>query len=71
MDRAEPQTRRASHGSSNGMSAKCFGLICGMNISARVSIQILDDADVAFRISGTELRPFYPRPPCLQTGRTA
>ena len=31
-------------------------------------IQILDDADVAFRISGAECGPFYPRP-CSQTGR--
>src|SRR5258708_29653774 len=34
-------------------------------------IQILDDADVAFRLSGAEWRTFYPRPPCSPTSRTA
>jgi hypothetical protein len=36
-----------------------------------VSIQILDDADGAFRISGTELRTVLSATPCSQTGRTA
>src|SRR5260221_8725781 len=32
-------------------------------------IQILDDTDAAFRISGAECGPFYPRPPCSQTSQ--
>jgi len=37
-------------------------------------IQILDDADVVFRISDAEFADvlrFYPRPPCSQASRTA
>jgi hypothetical protein len=37
-------------------------------------IQILDDADVVFRISDAEFADvlgFYPRPPCSQVSRTA
>src|SRR6266571_3487951 len=34
-------------------------------------IQILDDADAASRILGGNCGPFYPRPPCSQTSRTA
>src|SRR5882757_4721517 len=34
-------------------------------------IQILDDADGAFHTWARNCGPFYPRPPCTQTSRTA